>query len=157
MSILLVGEDGIKIGEMTFEEAKKIAMAAKKDLVLVNSENNVYRIADSGKLKYEQKQKERSQRAQKRTHKIKEIKLGLTTAQHDIDIKVRRIREFLQAGLKTKITMQLKGRQQAFQNVGFEKMKLIISASIEGGIATMDKSPNLEGRNIIVFLTPAKQ
>jgi translation initiation factor IF-3 len=157
MSILLVGEDGKMIGSTTFEEAKKIAAKLGKDLVLVNAEGNTYRIVDFGKLKYEQKQKEKSQRAQKRTHKVKEIKLGLTTEQHDINIKVQRIREFLQSGLKTKVMLQLKGRQQAFQGVGFEKIKAIIAAATEGGIATVDKPPTLEGRNIVTFLIPVKQ
>lgn len=156
MSIMLVGEDGTKIGEVTLEEAKKIAASAGKSLVMVNAKNNVYRIVDEGKLKYEQKQKERSQRAQRRTHKVKEIKLRLSTDQHDIDIKVTRIREFLEKGLKTKITMQFKGREQSFHALGFEKIRAIIAASCDGGLASVDKEPILEGRNIVVFLNPAK-
>ena len=66
MGILLVGEDGQKFGEVTLEEAKKMARDTGKSLVMVNAKANVYRIVDQGKLKYEQKQKEKSQRAQKR-------------------------------------------------------------------------------------------
>jgi len=156
MGILLIGEDGKKIGDVTFDEAKRIAQMEKKDLILVNAENNVYKIADFGKLKYDQKQKIKNQRAQKRTHKIKEIKLRLTTEQHDIDIKVGRIQEFLRDGLKTKITIQLKGRQQAFQNVGLEKMKAIIDSIMKSGTAIIDKAPTIEGKNIIAFLIPIK-
>jgi translation initiation factor IF-3 len=156
MSILLVGEDGTKIGNVTLEEAKKIAANAGKSLIIVSAKNNVYRIADEGKLKYEQKQKERNQRAQRRTHKVKEIKLRLSTDQHDVDIKVNRIREFLERGLKTKVTMQFKGRQQSFQELGFEKMRAIVAAACEGGLGTVDKDPMLEGRSIVVYLNPAK-
>lgn len=156
MSIMLVGEDGNKIGDVTLEEAKRIAAESNKSLVLVNAKNNIYRIVDEGKLKYEQKQKERSQRAQRRTHKVKEIKLRLNTDQHDVDIKINRIREFLAKGLKTKITMQFKGREQSFQDLGIEKVKAIIAAACEGGIAIVDKGPMIEGRSIIAFLNPAK-
>lgn len=156
MSILLVGEDGTKIGEVTLEEAKRMAANAGKSLIMVSAKGNVYRIVDEGKLKYEQKQKAKGQRAQRRTHKVKEIKLRLATDQHDIDIKVAHIREFLERGLKTKVTMQFKGREQSFHELGFEKIRAIVNAACEGGLATVDKAPALEGRSIVVFLNPAK-
>jgi len=153
---MLVGEDGNKIGDVTLEEARKIAASTGKSLVLVSAKNNVYRIVDEGKLKYEQRQKERNQRAQRRTHKVKEIKLRMSTDKHDVDIKVAHARGFLEKGLKTKITMQFKGREQSFHELGFEKMKAIVIAACDGGLATADKAPMLEGRNIVVFLNPAK-
>ena len=156
MGILLVGEDGQKFGEVTLEEAKKMARDTGKSLVMVNAKANVYRIVDQGKLKYEQKQKEKSQRAQKRTHKIKEIKLRPDTAQHDIDIKTNHIKDFLKDGLKTKVTMQFHGREQAFRDLGLEKMKAIIAAICESGLAAVDKGPFIEGRNIVVLLNPIK-
>jgi translation initiation factor IF-3 len=156
MDILLVGEDGRKIGNMSMESAQKLANDEGKDLVIVNAKQNIYRIIDSGKLKYERKQKEKSQREQKRTHKVKEIKLKLSTEQHDLDIKIKRIREFLSKGLKTKVTLQFKGRQRSFQEVGLEKMNTLISAVTEDGLAIVDKSPKFDGNSIIAFLIPSK-
>lgn len=155
MNIMLVGEDGQKIGEVSLDTAKKMAKTAGKSLILVNAKANIYKIIDEGKLKYDHKQKEKEQRAQKRTHKIKEIKLRPNIAEHDIEIKINHIKEFLQSGLKTKITMQFKGREQSFQELGLEKIKAIIMAVCETG-ATVDKGPFSEGRQIIVFLNPAK-
>jgi translation initiation factor IF-3 len=157
MGIFLIGEDGKKIGDVTMEEAKRIAQTAGKSLIMVDAKKNIYRVADEGKLKYEQKQKERSMRAQKRTYKIKEIKLRLSTEQHDLDVKVSHIREFLLRGLKTKVTMQFKGREQSFKDVGIQKLRSVIDAACAGGIAVLDKEPVIEGRSIIVFLTPSKQ
>ena len=156
MDILVIGEDGSKLGDMSLEKAKQLATSTGKSLILVNPKANVYRIADAGKLKYEQKQKEREQRAQKRTHKIKEMRFNLTTEQHDVDIKVRRIREFLEEGLKTKITMKLHGRQESLHAAAIEKINKVIEAAMTGGLATVDKGPTIEGKNVIVFLNPAK-
>jgi len=156
MDILVINEDGIKVGTMSLERAKQMAIAAKKSLVLVDPKANVYKIIDQGKLKYEQKQKERDQRAQKRTHKVKEIKFGLTTEQHDIDTKVRKIREFLADGMKTKVTIQLHGREAFCKDYGLEKIKKIVELVVADNIATIDKGPLVEEKSIVVFLNPAK-
>ncbi len=154
--VLLIGEDGEKLGNVSMEEARRIAKEANKNLVLKDAKRNVYRIADTGKLKYEQKQQKKQQKAQRRTHKVKEIKLRLSTDTHDINTKTKRIREFLRKGLKTKVTMQFKGRQMAFKNVGLEKMNALIALATEGGIATIDKAPRFEGRSLVAFLVPIK-
>ena len=152
---MLIGEDGKKIGDVTMEFAEAEAEKAGKNLMMVAK--NIYRIADTGKLKYEQKQKERKQRAQKRTHKIKEIKLGLLTDSHDLDIKARHIKEFLKKGLKTKVTMRFKSRQIAFKDAGLEKMRNFVLPIVESGLAEMDREPQFEGRSLVIFLTPAKK
>jgi translation initiation factor IF-3 len=154
MKIILIGEDGKKIGDVNMEEAERIAKEAGRNLTMVAK--NVYRIADAGKLKYERKQKQRKLRSNQRTHKIKEIKLGLNTDEHDIAVKVRRIREFLEKGLKTKITMQFKGRQMAFRDAGLKKMSDIVSTVTSDNLAVVDKDPRFEGRNLVVFLLPYK-
>ena len=151
---MLIGEDGTKIGNVTMEDAERAAREAGKDLTMVAK--NVYRIADAGKLKYEQKRKEKLQRAQRRIHKIKEIKLSPVTDPHDLEIKARHIREFLVKGLKTKVTMRFKGRQMAFQQVGMEKILALVEPFVKEELATMDKKPSFEGRSLIVFLTPVK-
>ena len=156
MNILVIGEDGSRLGEMSLERAKQMAREVGKSLVLVNPKANVYRIVDEGKLKYDQKQKEKEQRAQKRTHKIKEVRFGLTTETHDVEVKVRHIREFLEQGFKIKVVLKLHGRQEAMRDAGIEKIKGIVESSLVNTGATVDKGPTLEGRNIIVFLSAAK-
>jgi translation initiation factor IF-3 len=156
MMILLIGEDGKKIGNVTFKEGKRLAKEASKDLVIVNAEKKVYRIIDEGKLRYEQKQRKKLIKAQQRTHKIKEIKFGLMTDAHDINIKSERIREFLAKGYKTKITMQFKGRQVAFKEAGLQKLYNVVNRLIEEGVALLDKEPSFAGRNLTAILTPPK-
>jgi len=154
MSIVLIGEDGKKIGDVSIEYAEEKAKEAGKSLMMVAK--NVYRIADAGRLKYEQKQRQKQQRAQKRIHKIKEIKLGPLTDTHDLEIKAKHIEEFLKKGLKTKVTMQFKARQIAFKEAGLVKMRSLIAPLVESGLATIDKEPKFEGRNLVAFLVPTK-
>ena len=125
-----------------------------KDLIKVGRENT-YRIADHGKLKYEQRQKQRQQKCQHRLHKIKEIRIRPVTDSHDLETKIRRAREFLNSGLKTKVTLQFKGRQIAFQDIGRQKLNEVINAIVDGGIGVVDSPPKLEGRNLVTFIIPA--
>jgi len=155
MRIVLIGEDGKKIGDVSMEDAERKAKEAGKDLMMVAK--NVYRIADAGKLKYEQKQRQKRQRAQRRTHKVKEIKIGPLTDTHDLDVKSRHIQDFLKKGLKTKVTMQFKGRQMAFRDAGLQKMKALIEPLVTAGLAEVDKEPRFEGRNLVTFLIPPKK
>lgn len=154
MRVMLIGEDGKKIGEVTMQEAERLATVAGKNLTMVAQ--NIYRIADAGKLKYERNQKQKHQRAQRRTHKVKEIKLGPLTDVHDLEIKAKRIREFLSKGLRTKVTMLFKRRQIAFKDAGLRKMKDFVMPLVEEGLASIDKEPKFEGRNLVTLLIPPK-
>ena len=155
---MLINEDGEKISNsIDFQEAKRIAREKDKDLVLVNEKNKVYRIVDEGKLKYERKQKEKQIRAQRRTHKIKEIQLRPTIEDADLNTKMRRMHAFLEDGLKTRLIMKFKRRQMAFKDSGMQKIKDIVNQIVETGIAVADKPPRFEGFNIVVFLIPIKR
>lgn len=155
MKIILIGEDGKRVGEVTMREAERQAKLAGKNLNMVAP--NVYRIADTGKLKYERNQKQKLQRAKRRQHKVKEIKFGIKTDKHDLEVKSRRIRQFLSKGLRTKVTLQFKGRQMAFKDVGFQKIRDLIMPLVEEGLASLDREPKLEGYKLVAFLVPAKQ
>lgn len=157
MDVILIGEDGDKIGNVTMEEAERLAAEAGKNLVLLNAKKHVYKIADEGKLKYEQKQKEKRQRAQRRTHKIKEIQLSPVIDVHDLEVKVGRIKEFLNKGLKTKLTMKFKKRQIAHKDIGLAKMNQLIETLQSEGVAVADRKPGFEGRNLVAFLVPPKK
>lgn len=152
--IMLIGEDGKKIGEMTMQDAEKIARESDMDLIMVGK--NTYKIADEGKLKYERSKKQKLQRAQHRTHKIKEIVLSPFTETHDLNIKSDHIEEFLKKGLKIKITMKFKGRQVAFKDAGLKKILDLIAPFVQKGLAVVDKQPVLEGKNLITLLTSTK-
>ena len=164
MDVILVDESGNNIGKVTIEEAEAKAAEAGKDLVMVNAKNQVYRIADAGKLKYEQKQRERAkraqQKAQQRAHKVKEIKLTPGIGDHDLEYKTKHIREFLEKGLKTKVTMTFKGRHKRnlamFHATGRDRIEEVINTLVEEGVAKVDSEIKSEGINLTVFLIPEK-
>ena len=133
-TVLLIGEDGKKIGHVSFEEAKRIAREQNKDLMLVNKEKRVYKIGDEGKLKYERKQKERRLRAKRRNQKIKEIQIRPTIGSNDLETKLRRVREFLNGGLKTKIIMRFKRQQMGYRDSGMRMVVDMVSKIVEEGI-----------------------
>lgn len=156
MNVLLVGEDGKKIGMVTLEEANSAARNAGKDLIIVDAENGVYRIADAGRLKYERQQQRKKQSAQRRTHKVKEVQVRPMIEDHDLEVKSKRIKDFLKKGLKTKVVMRFKGRQIANTAAAEEKLKAIVEEAVQECSATVDRPPKFEGKNLVVFLIPPK-
>lgn len=152
MNVMLIGEDGKVIGNVHINEAKRQANLVGKDLVLVNQQKNIYKIADKGKLKYEMKQREKQARAQQRAQKIKEMQFTPQIAQHDIETKINHIKEFLTKGHKTKITMAFRGRQMNFKDVGMEKITYVLGQLAPFG--TPESAPKFEGRDLIVYISP---
>lgn len=153
-TVLLIDEDGNKIGNISFEEAKKIAKEKNKDLMLMNKNKKVYKIGDEGKLKYEKKRRERKVRAQRRLQKIKEIQMRPTIDDSDLEVKLRHIREFLSEGLKTKLIMKFKRQQMAYKDSGMRKMRGIVESLVKDGLSVPSITPKFDGRNIVVFLIP---
>ena len=158
MNVILIGENGEKISNsINISDARKIAADKQMDLILVNEKNNVYKIADKGKRKYEIKQKQKIQRAKRRTNKIKEVQFRPTIDGGDLNIKIRRIEKFLNDGLKTKLVMKFKKSQLSFTEVGVDLMNNVVNHFVEENVAMYDKTPKLDGFNIVVVLTPIKK
>jgi len=153
---MLIDEDGTKLGDMGHSQAESIAKEKGRSLKLVDKTKQVYRIVDRGKFNYDQKRKARKRLAQQRAQKVKEIQIRPTIDDGDLEIKVKRVRGFLEKGLKTKIIMKFKKQQLIYKDVGMKKIVEIINDILESGLATLDSSPKFEGRGITVFLSPIK-
>lgn len=155
-TIILIGDNGQKIGKLDYTEAKKIAQDQGKDLILVSRKglDDVYKIGDAGKLKYDKKQKKKMQRQQRRSHKTKEIQLRPTIDTHDLETKMRHVREFLSAGIKTKLVMKFKKRQFVYRDSGMQKVQEVVGKLVSDGLASVDQAPKFDGNNISVFLSP---
>lgn len=110
---------------------------------------------DYGKYKYQQSKK--ANEAKKRQHviQIKEVKVRASTDQHDLDVKLRLVRKFLQEGNKVKISLRFRGREMAFKNKGTEQLKHVAAEVVELG--KPEKMPNMEGRQMIMILAPNKK
>ena len=154
--IRVIDQKGEQLGILTSEEALAKAQEAGLDLVEVspNAEPPVCRIMDFGKFRFENsKQKQGAKKKQKRTQ-VKEIKFRPRTEIGDYNVKLNKLRKFLENGDKTKVTMRFRGREFAHQELGMELLKRVV-ADLED-ISNVEQMPGMEGRQMVMLLGPKK-
>lgn len=152
--VRLIGADGDQLGLVEIGRAREMAKEANLDLVAVSEKTvpPVVRIMNFGKLQYEQKKNLKSQKKNNVAQKVKEIKFHVTIDKHDYDFKVKRGIEFMEKGCRLKVTLTLRGREMAHQDLAFDLMKTVMSDLSPYGDA--DGQPKLLGRNISVNFAP---
>lgn len=155
-SSVRVVSEGQQLGIMSLQEALAEAARLGLDLVEVapNSAPPVCRIMDYGKFRYQQSKKLQDARKSQTTIQVKEIRLRPKTEEHDLQVKIKNIRKFLDQRDKVKITMMFRGREIAFTDIGRRIMEDILAEIVD--IGTVDQHPKLEGRNMIMVLSPKK-
>ena len=131
-----------------------VAEAAGLDLVEISPQATppVCRIMDFGKYKYELSKKDHQSRRHQKSTQVKEIKLRPRTDKHDLEIKIRQIKGFLEEGNKTKVTLTYRGREMANQEMGRTLMNSVIAELVEAG--TIEYAPRMEGRSLIMIVAP---
>ena len=152
--VMLIGEDGTKIGVVSRFDALAKAQEAGLDLVEIspNSDPPVCKILDFGKFKYQEQKKAAEARKKQKVIEIKEIKMRPNIDDHDYEVKMRSIKRFFEEGDKVKVTLRFRGREMAHLELGMQLLK-----RVEGELATISKveySPKLEGRQMIMVLAP---
>jgi translation initiation factor IF-3 len=150
--VCLIGLDGKKISDkMPFREALEIAQKAGMRLVEINGQLQppVCRIMDYGKFVFQQN---KNKKTQKKAPKLKEIKLRPVTDEGDFQVKLRNLIAFLEKGDKVKVTLKFRGREIAHQELAQKVFDRIIEAVTP--IAHIDQPPKLEGRQVIMSLSP---
>ncbi|MCB1670001.1 MAG: translation initiation factor IF-3 [Gammaproteobacteria bacterium] len=155
--VRLIGADGEQVGIVPLEEARGVAAEAKLDLVMISPEAEppVCKIMDYGKYLFDlKKQKAANKKKQRRTH-VKEIKFRPGTEEGDYQVKLRNLIRFLQDGDKAKVSLRFRGREMAHQHLGQELVDRIKEDLIDYG--TVEQEPKMEGRQIVMVLTPAKK
>jgi translation initiation factor IF-3 len=152
--VRVIGAEGEQLGILKTPEAIRQAKDMGIDLVEVapTAEPPVCRIMDFGKFKYEQSKKEHRMRQSQKSTQVKEIKLRPRTDKHDLETKVRQIKDFLSEGNKTKITVMFRGREMANRNLGFEAIQQIIEDL--KGVGNVESPPRMEGRNLYMVVAP---
>lgn len=135
-------------------KALEIADERKLDLVNVapNAKPPVCKILDYGKYKYEATKREKDARKNQKTITVKEIRLTPNIEIHDINVKVRNAISFLKNGDKVKVSVRFRGREMGHTQIGREVLKNFAELTEEFG--TIEKGARLEGRNMVMFLTP---
>ncbi len=148
--VRLIDADGGQLGIVSISEALRIADDRELDLVEVspNVTPPVCKILDFGKYRYQLSKKQ----TQKKTMDVKEVKIRPQITNHDLGLKVKNIRRFLDEGNKAKITMFFKGREIIRPELGmkvFERMKQLLT-----GKFNIEQSPKLEGNHITMVVGP---
>ncbi len=152
----LIGENNEQLGIMPSREALDLAYEKDLDLVLIspNAEPPVCRIMDYGKFKFDQAKRLKEQRKAQKTVEIKEVQLSMTIDTHDVEVKAKHAKRFLEEGDKVKVSIRMRGRQQARPEMGVEIMNSFYEMVKELG--TVEKAPEIMGRNIFMVLAPVK-
>ncbi len=107
---------------------------------------------DYGKFKFEQLKRAKEARKNQKTVEIKEIWLSMTIDVGDLNVKAKQATKFLQAGNKVKVSIRMRGRQNAHSDLGVEVMQKFFALVEE--CAVMEKKPLQEGRSILMILGP---
>lgn len=154
--VRLIGADGQQRGIVSIDEAKAAADEAGVDLVLIapTAKPPVCKIIDFGKFRYEQSRKEKEARKKQKTIEVKEIRLSPNIDVNDIKTKANMARKFIEKGDKVKVALRFRGREMAHMQES--KHVLDDFAELLEDIASVDKPPKVEGRNMVMFLTKKK-
>ena len=153
--VRLVGEN-VTNGVYPIEKALQIAESHEMDLVVIspNADPPVCRITDYQKFLYQQKKRQKEQKAKSVRVVVKEIRFGPQTDDHDYNFKLRHAKEFLDEGAKVKAYVFFKGRSILFKEQG-EVLLLRFANDLEE-YAKLDQMPVLEGKRMTIMLSPKK-
>jgi translation initiation factor IF-3 len=155
--VRVVADDGSNLGVLPTNEALRRAQERGLDLVEVNPKANppVCKILDFGKYKYEEKKKQRDAKRKQTVVEVKEIKIRPKTDDHDIDVKVRAIRKFIEQGNKVKVTCRFRGREIMHPQRAEMQLQLIVSKCED--MVNVEQRPTMEARTMAVLLAPKPQ
>ncbi|MFP4125773.1 MAG: translation initiation factor IF-3 [Alphaproteobacteria bacterium] len=154
--VRLVGEDGEMIGVVRLREALDRARDVGLDLVEVSptAKPPVCKILDYGKFKYEAQKRANAARKKQRVIEVKEIKMRPGIDDNDYNIKMKKVRTFLEEGDKVKVTMRFRGRELSHQNLA---MNILTKVKEEvSDLGKVEQFPKMEGRQMVMVMAPLK-
>ena len=155
--IRLIGEESEQLGIVSVRQALAMAEEAGVDLVEIAplAQPPVCRLMDFGKFKYQEAKRAHEAKLKQKQVQVKEVKFRPGTDDNDYSIKLRNLIKFLAEGDKAKITLRFRGREMAHQEFGMRMLERI-KADLEEH-ATVEQWPKMEGRQLVMVLTPSKK
>lgn len=150
----VIDVDGTQLGILSAEEALDIAFKKDLDLVKIAPQATppVCRIMDYGKFCFEQTKREKEARKNQKVIDIKEVRMSSTIDTHDFNTKVNQAVKFLKNGDKLKVSVRFRKRTVAHPQFGEELLVKFKEAVSEVGV--VDKPSKMEGRSLVMFVTP---
>ena len=148
----VIGESGEQLGILSRADALKAAEEAGLDLVEIspNADPPVAKIVDWGKFQYQKMKEAQKNRRSNKASELKQMRFGLKIGQGDLDIKLRKVREFLKEGHKVRIQIFYRGREMAHKELGFVMIKRI--GELLEDDAVFEHEPQMAGRNLSVVI-----
>lgn len=149
--------DNVEIGVYPIKQAREIAEELGLDLVEIspNASPPVCKVIEYKKFLYEQKKREKVQKAKASKVTVKEIRFGPNTDEHDFEFKKKHAIKFLESGSKLKAYVFFKGRSIVFQDQG-QILLLKLAQELEE-YGTVEQMPKLEGKRMTMFIAPKKK
>ncbi|MDE2048241.1 MAG: translation initiation factor IF-3 [Betaproteobacteria bacterium] len=155
--VRLSGPDNEPLGIVSLQEALRMSEEMDVDLVEIAAQAvpPVCRLMDYGKFRFQEQKKAHEAKLKQKQIQIKEVKFRPGTDDGDYNIKVRNLRRFLEEGDKAKITLRFRGREITHQELGMAMLERIKADTAE--LALVEQMPKLEGRQMIMMLSPKKK
>jgi len=155
---MLIAANGDKMGVVSFSQAIESARAASLDLVQVSPSDSqpvVCKLLDYGKHLFDKKKSISSSKVKVKRNTTKEIKFRPSTDVGDYNIKLKKIKSFILDGDKTKISVRFRGREILNSDMGLNLLNKLRDELVD--LAQVDQEPSLEGRQLLMVLSPLKK
>lgn len=151
----VIEEDGTQRGVMSKADALMLAKQQGLDLVEISPNANppVAKIIDWGKYNYQKTKQQQKNKKNIKSQDLKQMRMGLKIGQHDLDVKLRKVSNFLESGHKVKFTLFFRGRELAHKDLGFELATRIIDQF--GDKIAVDQTPQMTGKQIVFVIRRA--
>ena len=151
--VRVIDENGQQLGVMPIAQAQRLADEAELDLVNISPKAvpPVCKIADYGKLRYEQEKRKKEAKKNQKVISVKEMRLSATIDIHDMEVKAKNVSKFLAGGDKVKVSIRFRGRQLSHTEQGLNVMETFLGMLDN---ANVEKPAKMEGRNMFMILAP---
>jgi translation initiation factor IF-3 len=157
-TVRLNGVENEPLGIVSITEALRLSGEADVDLVEIapTADPPVCRLMDYGKFKYQEQKKAAEAKSKQKIIEVKEVKFRPGTDDGDYNIKMRNLRRFIaEDGDKGKVTLRFRGREITHQDIGMRMLERIRDELAD--VALVEQFPKLEGRQMIMVLSPKKK
>jgi translation initiation factor IF-3 len=155
---MLIGANGEKLGLLSLDDALRVSQEVSLDVVQVSPSNSdpvVCKLMDYGKHVFEKKKNTSSSKVKTKRNTTKEIKFRPSTDIGDYNIKLKKVKAFIIDGDKTKISVRFRGREILNSDMGLNLLNRLRDELAD--IAQVDQEPSLEGRQLLMVLSPLKK
>jgi len=155
--VRVISPEGEQLGVMSIRDALDAAMERELDLVEVapNARPPVCRIMDYGKYRYEQTKQKREAKKKQKVVTVKEVRMTPKIEEHDFQVKTRNAERFLKDGHKVKVSVRFRGREVVHSDLA--RGMLLDMAEQIGQVASIERQPLVEGRQMIMMLAPRQE